>query len=68
MPIKGWFDLEPQHIIQAINNLDRLSLSSQPPTFVDLVQARLNTVKDSILPEIWLTAQQHLNDLKIRKA
>jgi hypothetical protein len=66
MPIKGWYDLTPEGTAQAIINLDYQSVSGNSPISVDFIQTRLDSINGQVVPETWLNAQKHLEDIKLR--
>ena len=63
MPIKGWYDLSPHEIVEAILNLNRKSFSGQNSASADLVRSRLKAIRGLIPPEELETAQNHLGSI-----
>jgi len=66
MPVKKWFDgLTPIETAAALSRLNRQSLSGQYG--LDFFQSRFNAVSSQLPPEIRLSTQQHLDQLKPRR-
>jgi len=63
MSIKGWNDLNPQELIQAINQLGKGSFRDLS---YNLVESRLKAASGSLSPDIVTNAEQHLLDIKPR--